>query len=1019
MKKFDEILSKLKFEKILSTLGMNRENGLYYTDENGWKIETSFPNRVKRLIEQTIKPTAFFCFDNKPMILFFVNPSDKKEIHKKIWNFNESPVAIIIENNSVEIFNGFAIDENTKLLQSFGGQEKLNDFSYFELVTGRTWKEYEKELNYKNRVDYLLLQNIKAARHKLVNEDGKKAKLINAILGKVIFVRYLIDREVKITFDGKLRTWNNLEFCNLFDNPKQIRKFFEYLEDKDKGFNGDLFPISSSEYEQLKIDDYQVVKNMLLGVNLHTNQTSLFQLYDFSILPIEFISNVYELFIGEDNQRKEGVYYTPLFLVDYILKETVEEKLSKQDGNYNCKVLDPACGSGIFLVETLRKIIEKYISVTRIKINTDEFKEEIKKLAQENIYGIDKDLSAIQVAIFSIYLTLLDYLEPPEIENFKFPVLLNKNFFVSDFFDENADFNKQLIEIELDFILGNPPWMRGKGLKIEPLFVKYIKKRREKEQIKDNNQIEIGNKEIAQAFLLRSSDFSNNKTKCSLIVTSKVLYNLQSKSFRKYFLHNYFIQKVFELAPVRREVFHKSSDKAIAPACVLFFSYANNASTNENIIEHIALKPSRFFSLFKIFTINKADFKKVQQSKLKEFDWLWKVLVYGTYLDFNFINRLKTNFSTIEDRIKNGNDLIIGQGIMVGGGDKNDTSDLVGSKFVDTRSDIKQFWINPNNKKNWNISTVHRVRKKLLFKAPILLITEGVRIDLKSVSAICYYDAVYKSSLTGIKGKDRNTINILRQISGIINSSFFSYFNLMTFSSSGIEREQSHDREMQNVPFIESTSIHQQVKKIEELLLYIYNDNYALNNVNIESEISTKLLEIEQNIYGSFSLSKQERDLIDYTNKVIIPLIMRHENYEQLLLPINFNDKMFESYAQLFIDRFQMNLNNQDRKFIVEIWHTNQVIGMLFKVIPIKEYKLDIIWKNKQDSDSEILSFLTKLSSEKITDRLFVQKDVRGFDKDSFYIFKPNEKRLWHEAIGYLDVNEFADAILEAGRKTE
>ena len=64
------------------------------------------------------------------------------------------------------------------------------------------------------------------------------------------------------------------------------------------------------------------------------------------------------------------------------------------------------------------------------------------------------------------------------------------------------------------------------------------------------------------------------------------------------------------------------------------------------------------------------------------------------------------------------------------------------------------------------------------------------------------------------------------------------------------------------------------------------------------------------------------------------------------------------------------------------------------------------------------MTFLSKVSSEKVTDRLFVQKDIRGFDNngEDFFIIKPNEKRLWHKAIGYLDVNEFADAIIKAGR---
>src|SRR5690606_22784798 len=130
------------------------------------------------------------------------------------------------------------------------------------------------------------------------------------------------------------------------------------------------------------------------------------------------------------------------------------------------------------------------------------------------------------------------------IETFKFPVLFNTNFFKADFFDVNATFNSQFGNIEFDFILGNPPWMRGKGEKQKPLYVEYIEKRQKNEARFETPKIKIGNKEIAQAFLLRSSDFSKSVTKCALIVTSKVLYNLQSRSFREYFLHNFFVERV-------------------------------------------------------------------------------------------------------------------------------------------------------------------------------------------------------------------------------------------------------------------------------------------------------------------------------------------------------------------------------------------------------------------------------------------------------------------------------------------
>ena len=48
-----------------------------------------------------------------------------------------------------------------------------------------------------------------------------------------------------------------------------------------------------------------------------------------------------------------------------------------------------------------------------------------------------------------------------------------------------------------------------------------------------------------------------------------------------------------------------------------------------------------------------------------------------------------------------------------------------------------------------------------------------------------------------------------------------------------------------------------------------------------------------------------------------------------------------------------------------------------------------------------------------------MKKDIRGFEKEYYYVVKPNEKRLWHKALGYLDVNEFADARLKAGRAGE
>jgi len=120
---------------VFEILGLDAANGLHCTKEANWKADLHLSSRVERCLEQ-IKPDALFCFDNKPLILFFENPTDK-DLHKKIWNTNEVPVVIIVNNDSVEILNGFNLLVNSTL-ETLVSNDKLTDFSYFQLVTGKT-----------------------------------------------------------------------------------------------------------------------------------------------------------------------------------------------------------------------------------------------------------------------------------------------------------------------------------------------------------------------------------------------------------------------------------------------------------------------------------------------------------------------------------------------------------------------------------------------------------------------------------------------------------------------------------------------------------------------------------------------------------------------------------------------------------------------------------------------------------------------------------------------------------------
>lgn len=1019
-----EIYDKLSFT----------DDSLIRLSDKDWKKKVVLPSRICRLLEENefLKTLdAFFCFDNKPLILFFKDPLDKKALHQAIWNFNESPIAIIVENNVVEIFNGFAIDENKQLLKRLGGNETLNDFTYFELVTGKTWEKYNDDISYKNRVDYRLLENIEAVQ-KLLKEKGLTQTTANALLGKTIFFRYLIDRHVRLNYQDK-ELWSNDDLCNCLSNRNEFIAFIRHIENKDTGFNGDMFRISESEFDTIGQDALDILIRLLQSDEISTGQQSLFNIYDFSILPIEFISNMYEKFIGKENQETEGAYYTPTFLVDYIVSETIGKKL-KESNDYNCKVLDPACGSGIFLVESLRKIIEKYIAINEITdTNTDDFRQTLKSIAQENIFGIDKDPSAIQVAIFSVYLTLLDYQKPADIGSFKFPNLLGTNFICSDTFDLD---NKDLKALEnrklyFDYIIGNPPWKGSGG---DEVARKYIKERKKEERDK-KYCIQVNNNELAEYFVFRASDFCQKETEVALVIHSMSLYNLNSKDgyspFRQYLLEEFHIKKIFELAAVRKEVFEKSNDKAVAPACVLFYKYAKGENTNNNVITHIALKPSRFFSMFKVLSVCSNDIQEVQQDRLKNYDWLWKVLVYGSYLDFNLIKRLKEKPS-IKSIIADDNRFISATGITFSKEKaKYDASGLRGMDFVDAYG-VENFFINPQKVTPFQKDRLGRIRntKKDIFCAPMLLCRHG--LDTKKLifkSAISYKDVIFKKSLLSIKAYREGDTNILKNIACIFASDISSYLSIQTFSSVGIERENAKEFEILSLPYVALDKDYYETleglyklrDQKEKSMLLNANELY-----NIDKKIEDESNACNSNIKNMLNLTVVDDDIIDYALNVSRTIIHINsagiEKKKELMhncplfKALNAQDTILKDYAQVYIDRFANSFNRNGKRFTVEILYSKQVIGMYFKVIDENMFINDIVYTSDNE---DLLPTIIALTSQKLTDALFVQKDVRGFEKEYFYIFKPNEKRLWHKAIAYLDVNEFDDAMLRVGRDGE
>ncbi len=300
----------------------------------------------------------------------------------------------------------------------------------------------------KEFLDELIGWREELARHLAVRNLNLNTQEINEavqrILDRLVFIRNLEDREIE----------DNILFGLLKENESIYKKLLPVFTELNKDYNGLLFKPHYSE--NLIIDD-AVIKKIIK--NLYPPYSP----FQFDIIEPEILGRIYEKFLGskirltEKHQAKVeekpevrhagGVYYTPQYIVDAIVEETVGKlvKGKKPEEISSIKILDPACGSGSFLIGAFSYLMkyhkEFYNNNKTIKKYKDDYYEledgeirlSIKKkgdILVDNIFGVDIDREATEVAMMSLYLKLLE--EGFDAEYKKQAVLFMRGFILPD-----------------------------------------------------------------------------------------------------------------------------------------------------------------------------------------------------------------------------------------------------------------------------------------------------------------------------------------------------------------------------------------------------------------------------------------------------------------------------------------------------------------------------------------------------------------------------------------------------------
>lgn len=953
-------------ESIIKKLGYANSESLIYLQNINKCADLSWHD--KRILK-ILSPYAIYIVDKKPLVLFFDDLENREDIffHTKVWNA-QIPIIISDEGNIIKIYSGKSTNLDNKknirlkdiISYDIENCDENNSFSYWNITNSLSLDEYKNNINDRN-LNRFLIENLRYITQKL--KYKYQVSFSNKLMLRILFIRYLIDRGVNI---GYLELNDNIKdsqkkFLDIVKNKEKFFKLIKYLKEK---FNGNLFEI---DYQQEEKEINEDVLNMLcdfLTANkeMGNAQLSLFPFYDFNIIPIELISSIYEILLGKEKKNNDKAFYTPEYLVEYIVDRTVGKYLIK---NNSCKVLDPSCGSGIFLVKSLQKVLEKNINDNGYIEN----KNIISELVGKNIYGIDYNEESVDVTIFSIYITLFDYQDPKKLEEFKLPLLKNKNIIFGDFFDDNKIIS--IKDINFNFILGNPPW----GHVEQKLYKQYCK----------NKNMSPQNGEISVAFLLKVQDIANIDTECSLIVPSKLLYKGKKPSIilRKNLLTNTQINQIMEISSLRKQIFKG----AIAPATIISFNCKKNSL--EHKIEYISLKPNKISNLYGIIMIEPDDIKYVKQELLLENDFLWKILVYGGYWDFELISNIFKKFDTIKKIILKYH-LMMTKGLQDNDGDKKDASHFIGKKILDSNKAINHFYLNKEEYTLFDKNEIHRIRDNRIFEGPYVLFKKGIEARNYSIKAVYTEENyLYRESINSIKGT-KNDKNILLNICGLLNSSLFSYFNLMLGSSVGIEREQIFLGELEKYPYSYSQKLVEMVEKIQQT-----NSEEAFNKIK---------LELDKYVIDMFGFQQEDKYFIDYATSIQIPLISG--TYQEKKC----DRKTLKDYINIFLNIWSRQFNGSGVYLAVNIYPN---IKNKFTAIQIKfSFKIqDTLIKFVNTTDINI-DLLTKFMIYKFNDHFYQTKDIIEFLEDSFIIVKPIEIKNWHPAKAVKDAYKVLNAIL-------
>ncbi|MCX6009431.1 MAG: N-6 DNA methylase [Chloroflexi bacterium] len=396
-------------------------------------------------------------------------------------------------------------------------------------------------------------------------------EVIERLFNRLIFIRTCEDRRIEDSILlASVREWQSGGHKEqLIERLKHIFREF------DGYYDSDLFAPHLTD--QVFIESVTIEKIIVGLYEIPGGMAS----YDFSLIDADVLGTVYEQYLGhvatvvkqrakeaqarmdlgfpadvtfeltakKQHRKEQGIYYTPRFVTDYIVEQTVGRFLKEHSHNevLNLKILDPACGSGSFLIRAYDELLN-YHADKRGKPVSGLDQWERLPILTGNVFGVDLDMQAVEIACLNLLLRSLARRDtlPPLAGNIRCGNSLIsgsedelKAYFGKDWrekkpFDWDKEFADIMAKGGFDIVIGNPPYVGFHGFTDE------------KDYLRDKYQSAQGRFDVYLPFIERGTLLLKEGGLLGFICPTNFMKRQHGQALRKLLKNNYKILQIID-----------------------------------------------------------------------------------------------------------------------------------------------------------------------------------------------------------------------------------------------------------------------------------------------------------------------------------------------------------------------------------------------------------------------------------------------------------------------------------------